>query len=484
VPTSIPDVDVRVTDGALGLIDTSAQTTTAKVGVATAGEPNRVYAFNDKETLAATLVGGPLVEAAADSLNEAGGTVLVVPVTPSIGGTVGPVTRTGSPAGPTTPAITVTGVPKDGIEIVIDIVQGGPRGTASFIVAVDGGDTFSPELSTPLAGAFVLEGTGLTVNFGVGTYVVADRYVCATTPPGFSATDLFTAFGALLADARKWKLAHVVGSPTTGTDAARAAACAALAAAVGSKMAEAARAHRYARALVEAPEVPDKALVDAFATFVDARVAVAAGHIEHLSALSGRVFRRSAAWPISTRAARVPISQDLAWIGAPEGPLPSSVRLLHRDERKTPALDAARFVTLRTVIGRRGFFVTNPNSMASATSDYALLQNGFVIDEACAASYDAMLDYLSAQIPVDAKTGRIDEVFAAAAEAKVTAKVGAAVLQPRHVTALQVQINRTDNLLSTKKLRWKVRAIPFAYPKLVEVEIGFLNPALTTLAAA
>lgn len=483
MPTSIPDVDVRVTDGALGLVDTSAQTTTAKVGVASAGEPNRVYAFTDKETLAATLIGGPLVEAAADSLNDGGGTVLVVPVSPSILGTVGPVTRTGSPAGPTTPPLTVVGVPKDGIEVVIDIVQPGPRGTASFRIAIDGGDTFSPELSTPLAGTFVLEGTGLTLNFGIGTYVANDRYTFSTTPPGFSATDLFAAFSSLLADARKWKLAHIVGAPSTGTDAARASASAALAAAVGSKMAEAARAHRYARALLEAPEVADAALVSAFASFVDTRVAVAAGYIEHLSALSGRIFKRSAAWPVATRAAKIPISQDLAWIGAPEGPLPSSVRSLYRDERKTPALDAARFITLRTVIGRRGFFVTNPSSMASATSDYSLLQNGFVIDEACAASYDAMLDYLSAQIPVDSKTGRIDEVFAAAAEARVTSKVAAAVLQPRHVTALQVQINRTDNLLSTKKLRWKVRAVPYAYPKLVEVEIGFLNPALTTLPA-
>jgi hypothetical protein len=484
MPTSIPDVDVNVTDGALGLVDSSAQTTTAKVGVASGGELNRVYAFTDKETLAATLVGGPVVEAAADSLNDAGGTVIVVPVAPSVAGSIGPVTRTGSPAGPTKPSVAVTGVPKDGFEIVIIIVQGGPRGTASFKVALDGGDTFSPEISTPLAGLYPLDGTGLSLNFGVGTYVAGDSYTATVTPPGFSATDLFAAFGALLADARRWKLAHIVGAPTSGTDAAKAAASVALAAAVGSQMAAAAKAHRYARALVEAPDVADKALVDAFASVVDPRVAVAAGYIEHLSALSGRIYKRSAAWPVATRAAKVPISQDLAWIGAPEGPLPSSVRALYRDERKTPALDAARFITLRTVIGRRGFFVTNPNSMAGTTSDYSLLQNGFVIDEAAAASYDAMLDYLSAQIPVDAKTGRIDEVFAAAAEAKVTAKVGAAVLQPRHVTALQVQINRTDNLLSTRRLRWKVRCVPYAYPKSVEVEIGFLNPALATLPAA
>jgi hypothetical protein len=481
VPTSIPDVDVQVTDGALGITDTSSQTTTAKVGVATAGEPNRVYAFNDKETLQATLVGGPLTEAAADSLNDAGGTVLVVPVLPSIDGTIGPITRTGSAAGPTTPAISATGKPKDGFEVVIEIVQGGPRGTASFKLSLDGGDNFGAELSTPLAGTFVIEGTAVTVTFGVGTYVAKDRYAFNCTAPGFNSLDLFTAFSALLADQRKWKLAHIVGAPSTGTDAAKAAAAVALASAVGSKMAEAARAHRYARAIVEAPDVPDKALVDAFAMFVDTRVVVAAGYVEHLSALTGRQIKRSAAWPVATRAAKIPISQDLAWIGAPEGALPSSVRSLYRDERKTPSLDAARFVTLRTVIGRRGFFITNPNSMASSTSDYALLQNGLVIDEACAASYDAMLDYLSAQIPVDAKTGQIDDVFAKAAETKVTSKVAAAVLQPRHVTELSVQINRKDNLLSTKKLRWKVRAVPYAYPKAIEVEIGFINPALVTL---
>jgi len=79
MPGSIPDVDVRLEDGALGLIDTSSQSTTAKVGVASGGVPGRVYAFNDRETLQATLLGGPVTEAAADTLAEEGGTVLVVP---------------------------------------------------------------------------------------------------------------------------------------------------------------------------------------------------------------------------------------------------------------------------------------------------------------------------------------------------------------------------------------------------------------------
>jgi len=253
-------------------------------------------------------------------------------------------------------------------------------------------------------------------------------------------------------------------------------------AAIGTLMAGAATQHLYSRALLETPDVSDDALTKAFSSFVDPRIAVAAGYIDHLSPLTGRTNKRSAAWPIATRLAKIPISQDVSWVGA--GALPSSVRALYRDERKTPALDAQRFLTLRTIRKRRGFYVTNANSMANKGSDYSLLQNGLVIDAACTSSYDAMVDYLKATLTVDAKTGTIDEVEAVAAESKVFGIVGAAVLQPGHVTSLSIRINRTDNLLSTRKLRWKVRAVPHAYPNVIEVEIGFVNPALAVLPAA
>jgi len=478
----IPDVDVRVTDGALGFVPTDAQTTTAKIGVATGGVPNTVYAFTEKETLRATLLGGPVVEAAADTLDDSGGTVLIVPVNPSVPGSAGPVSHKGTGLA----TMSVTGAPKDATQVIVEILQPGVLSKASFRVSIDAGNNFSPETAMPLSGSYPLLDTGLTLVFSTvpGLFIAGDTYALNCTAPAYTATDAFAAFTALLADARRWKLVHVVGTPGGVDDTAKATASAALAAAIGSKMAEAGTAHRYARALLEAPDVADAALVAAFLMFVDPRIAVAGGFIDHLSALSGRIFKRPAAWAVATRVAKIPISQDAAWVGAPQGPLPASVRKLYRDERKTPALDAARFITLRTIVGRTGFYITNPWTMALATSDYALLQNGLVIDEACSASYDAMVEYLSATLTVDAKTGRIDEIDAVAAESKVFSRVGAAVLQPGHVSLLLVRINRTDNLLSTRKLRWKVRAIPHAYPKSIEVEIGFLNPALTVLPTA
>src|SRR5260221_10114712 len=133
----LPDVDVRVTDGALGLVATDADSTTAKVGVATGGTPNTVYAFNDKETLLATLLGGPVVEAAADTLDDSGGTVLVTTTLASIPGTLGPVTHKGTGV----PTVTPSGAPKDAYQIIVQIIQLGPLGTSSFKVSLDGGFT-------------------------------------------------------------------------------------------------------------------------------------------------------------------------------------------------------------------------------------------------------------------------------------------------------------------------------------------------------
>ena len=43
------------------------------------------------------------------------------------------------------------------------------------------------------------------------------------------------------------------------------------------------------------------------------------------------------------------------------------------------------------------------------------------------------------------------------------------------------ELSRTDNLLSTKTLTGQARITPLAYPKQINVDIGFFNPALQVL---
>jgi hypothetical protein len=57
-------------------------------------------------------------------------------------------------------------------------------------------------------------------------------------------------------------------------------------------------------------------------------------------------------------------------------------------------------------------------------------------------------------------------------------------VQPGHGSAVTVQTNRTDNILSTQTLRVSGRCRPLGYAKTINLTLGFTNPALVAAAAA
>jgi hypothetical protein len=50
-------------------------------------------------------------------------------------------------------------------------------------------------------------------------------------------------------------------------------------------------------------------------------------------------------------------------------------------------------------------------------------------------------------------------------------------------SGIQFSLSRTDNLLSTRTLNGTARVIPLAYPETIQLQVGFLNPALQVVAA-
>ncbi|MFN7131601.1 MAG: DUF2586 family protein, partial [Myxococcales bacterium] len=341
---TIPNVKIAVQDGALGILPENTDNLHVKLGVSAGGAPNQIYSFNSLKEAKDVLLRGPLLEAVAHALAVAGGPVLAVPVMPSVAGAAGVITKSG--AGPT---VTVAGAPVDGFEVIVEILKQGPLATGTFRFSLDGGDTWSPEITLPSGGTYVLPETGLTLTFPAGAYIAGETYTFSCTAPGYSSTDLTNAMNALLADPRTWAFVHVVGAPASG------AAAATLAGVLASLMTQAETAHRYAFALLDGPDEADNALVSAFAAFASTRVAIGAGYEELTSAITGRVHKRPSAWVTAARAARVPMHEDLGRVAS--GPVPG-VTKLYRDEQVTPALDAARFCTLRTIVGRQGFYVT------------------------------------------------------------------------------------------------------------------------------
>jgi hypothetical protein len=466
---AIPDATLTIRDGGLGLADAGDNGVVAHVGASSNGTVGTVYTFNDVQTLKDTLGTGPLPEAMAHVLAVAGGPVVGVRAT-SAGSAVGATSATKSG----TAALATSGTALDAFDAQVVIVQAGTNlaaGTATFKYSLDGARTWSAEISVPVAGTYVIPGTGVTLTWTDGTFIAGDKWVFTSAAPTMALGDVQTAIDALLADVTAdFFLVHVVGA------AASVAASATMFAAIESKLQSAASTnYRYVRGIIEAPDDTDTNMKSAFVAAAGTRTMVGAGSVYLVSQLSGVAYKRNAAWVAAARAALVPPSEDLGRVRT--GPA-VGVHSLVRDEYKTPSLDAAGFTTLRTHPGRSGYYVTNGRILASPGSDYRYLQYGRVVDIACKAIRSAQLDFLNDAVKVSSSTGRIIEEDARNVEANVEAKVRAAVTEPGYASNIQVTLDRTTNVLSTQKMVMRYRITPLAYAKTIEGEVALYNPAV------
>lgn len=403
--------------------------------------------------------------------------------------------------GTTPPVITLTGQPFFDINLRVECTTLGALATWELRWSIDGGDTWEAE-EVVSAATVALTGTGLTLNiaagtaavdnvwtattqgmtlaFAAGTYVAAEVYSWTSKQAGYSTSDMGTAFDAARQDPRTWNKMHLVGLADGALDADKVTATVAMASALATKLDAAFTTyHRGIRAIIDGPDVADSsagdtALLTGFAAFANSRVCVGADFCYLRSPISKRVYRQSAAWIAVSMSRKLSLSTDLGEVGVngSVGRLPSAVVAIRRNEEKRPGLNDGRFITLRTYYGLTGFFITKPKTMAAPGSDFELLQHGSIIDVGCAVARAKGLELINSKQRTNAN-GTIYELDARAIERRINTALSIALVQPGHAPIAYVTVRRDDNIISTKKIRLKVRIRPFAYPEIVETEVGF-----------
>lgn len=465
---ALPDVTLDIQDGALGIVPDSTDNIVLKVGTASQGPTDQVQSFTRIQDVVSTYGSGPLVEAAALSLATAGGPILCLRIPSTVAGASSAVTHTGTG----TAVMTVSGTPVDEFEVQVTVTRAAANlaaNAAAFTYSLDGGETVSQEVALPVGGTYAVPNTGLTLTFADGTFVVADIYAFTSTAPGYALSDLQAAMATALADPREWGAVHVVGA------AASASAAAAICAAMDTILSSAAESYRFAFALVEFPTDTDANLLTAIANTTSKRVVPCAGTATILSPVTGLEEKRSSAWLAAARVAKVPISEDLGRVAT--GPV-TGVTTLQRDEQVTPGLES-KFTTLRTIIGRAGFYITSGRLMSPAGSDFDLVQKRRVMDRACKVARNALLTYLNSSLVLQDATGKnpgaVDERQARAIEADVNAQLAAALTG--HVTKAYVLVDRTHSVSADATLPVSVRVQPLGYARFITVDIGFTAAA-------
>lgn len=466
---TIPYVQNTILDGAGGALALGSELH-VKVGVATGGDADTFAIYTSPDDIETEFTSGPLCESASAFIANTGLPVACVRIASGAvtAGTLGAITKVGAHAGPT--VSDNTSAANDAYELLVEIVLGGAVATATFKYSLDGGDTWSATVVT--AATVNLTGSGLSLAFAAGTYVAGNQYSASSTAPTYTAQGLSDAIDVAFESTSAFRMVHVIGYT------ADASALATAATAVQTIMnAKTTSAYKYAYAMLEGSDDTDTDLVTNTASLATNRVAITGGFEEAISTNTGRLYRRPAAWTVVEEIMRRPISVDAGFFAEGFGGV-SGVTDIERDEFRTPLLDAARFCTLRTWVGRQGFYVTRGRMMAATGSDFSNITHRQVMDAACAIAYDALLNYANKDLLVNHATGLLLEAEAQAIEAFVNGKLRAGITAPGHASDVQFIVNRAWDVLTTEKLKGKTRILPKAYARYIENELSFRNPAL------
>jgi len=466
---SLPDVNVKILDGGLGLLSATSSKAHAKVGVSSQGVVNEIVPITDPGKIKEKFGTGPLAGALYDSFAAGARAVYAVRAAGDVAGSVGEVTSTKTGGGD----VAVSGIPLDAYGIVIEIVDPGGKNEAAFKYSLDGGNTFSGKITVPALLKYDVPDTGLAFEFtedGVtpeNSFAAGDKYLCATTAPQASVANITDAVAVLLASNYSFEFVHVAGESASSVWAA-----------LSAKASEAESKYRYMHFLAEARGPSDSETVDQWAaalvsekgSFASTRVSVCAGRLEVTDMGTGRIASRNGAGIYAGRVSAVPVGVSPGKVL--EGSLPAVVGLSPAgiNDDHILALDEAGFVTFRQYVGLTGMYVTNGRMAADQTSDFRYVELRRPMDKACTLVRSAALRAEHAEIDPT----NLDKSLAAL-EAQLAAPLDG-MAGAGEIAQGRVVIPRDQDVLATSTIRVKVRIVPMAVMRWIEAEIGYENP--------
>ena len=190
-----------------------------------------------------------------------------------------------------------------------------------------------------------------------------------------------------------------------------------------------------------------------------------------VDAAVGLLAGRVAAIPVQRSVARVKsgaIGVDALYIGA-----------VPAESGDPDIINDSGYITLRTFVGKAGYYFTDDKLATAVTDDYALIPRRRTIDKAYRIGYQTLINELGDEIPVTndgtlpASTVKsIQNAVETAIENVMAGELGADPGDPTD-TGVICFIDHTQNVVSSSQLSVKLRVKPFGYPKYIDLYLGF-----------
>ena len=471
----IASTTLSIGDGGLGVSRQLARPP-ALVGCSSSGTAATVYLAASYEDAISTFGYGKLTALAAEYFGSVGGPLIMVKATSSTAGSSGSVTAVGT----STAVMTVsTATAVDDFRVKIKVVRAGAdlaAVTAAVKVSLDNGTTYGEEIAVPLSGVLSLTNTGLAVTWADGTFVVNDTFAFTATAPIWDTTALGAALDALEATTYDHEFVHVaehVTGATVGT--------------LNTSISDLEAANTFRWWLAGTRDLSSGESVSTwqgvllgtspgFSAFTSRHGAICAAFAEHDDATWGCSMRRNVSWIIGPRLGLVREVSGGAGLAEHPGRVRSGALsgiddgdLVH-DFRTLTALDTGRFMGAQSLPGRGGYYAT-AMTRATAGSDFTSIMHVRLVKEAARLSVSVMQEFINDNVRT-ITGGLIDPRDADAADAYVGDRLRLDLVESGLASAVTVQVDRTNNVVATSQLNFKVRVRPLGYAALIDIDLA------------
>lgn len=142
----------------------------------------------------------------------------------------------------------------------------------------------------------------------------------------------------------------------------------------------------------------------------------------------------------------------------------------------TEALYDKGYITFVTHQGRAGYYFIDDPLACAEDNDYHYLSRRRTINEAYRLAYQANLDYLLDEVPVNAD-GTINAAYAKsielAVESKIIAAIGDDLQNVDGDYGVKCSVDLTQNIVKTSKLNEVIRIRPWGYNRWIDVLVGY-----------
>lgn len=465
------DVNVKVEDGNLGRSSSTGTGTHIKIGISNVESkaPILISGTMNAKKIKEKVGNTPLADACIDAVEWGASSTYCIPVKAGTAGTVGEIKEEKKGYG----SFEVKGSPNNAYDIVVEVMDAGECNEGSFRYSLDGGNTFTEEMTIPVTGEAELEATGLNVKFtdaeGGDSFKEGDRFTFSTTSPAMSNEAVINAVESLINSPIVFEFVHIVG---VSAKALWASLCT-LANDFLTK---------YKRPLYFVCEARGKRADESIGEYVDAMLEERKGinnmYIQVVCSnsryqrMDGRVQDINNAGIVTGLYGRAKESQSIGEVKSFPIPEAKMQKLLPEGiEDYIEALDAAKFVTIRQYIGREDFYVTSANMMSPEGSDYAYAEDVRVSNRLVRAVRAEALNELQVEIdPGDIETSitNIQEQLNTPVEDAIRDKI---------ISSGSVAIDTENlNILADESLGVRITYVPMGHVREMSLAFAVENP--------